>query len=145
MKLKYKVLDERAKAPRRAHPRDAGLDFAVLESVSLHPGAVAKLRTGIAVELPAYYDGLSTFDGMMKPRSGMFARGLLVNGDIDVDYRGEVHIMVANIGVYTQALVAGEYIAQMVICSCIAPELERVEELSVTERQDKGFGSTDAM
>ncbi len=137
MKLKYKLLDERAKAPRRAHPRDAGLDLAPLSPLKLWPHSTEKVDTGIAVEIPPGHVGL------IFSRSSLQVDGISVSGVVDSDYRGSIHLIVTN----HEPDVARPtgYIAQMVICSCIAPELERVEELSVTERQDKGFGSTDAM
>src|SRR5690349_2265271 len=104
MKLKYKVLDERAKVPLRAHPSDAGLDLAPVITTTIHPGCTVKLGTGIAMELPV--DGgraeVGPFVGLLCSRSSARAKGLAIHGVIDDTYRGELFLIVTNAGVYAQ-------------------------------------------
>lgn len=136
MELRIKLLDERARLPRRAHPNDAGLDLAPLGGADLTPGETSKLRTGVAVEIPTGYFGMAV------PRSSAKARGLDVLGIIDSDYRGEVHIVITNTGWREQIIRPGEFLAQLIIIPVATPCITIVNELSPTARADGGFGSS---
>jgi dUTP diphosphatase len=139
--LRVLRLDERAVIPTRAHPGDAGLDLHALEGTLLGPGERARVRTGIAVEIPKGQAG------MVLPRSGLAARhGIaLVNapGLIDAGYRGELQVLLLNTDRHeTFELVPGDRIAQLVIVDVRTPGAIEVEELTDSDRGVGGFGSS---
>ncbi|MFY9551925.1 MAG: dUTP diphosphatase, partial [Thermoanaerobaculia bacterium] len=110
------------------------------EPVTLAPGGRALVPTGIAVAIP------EGFEGQVRMRSGLAIRhGLtLLNapGTIDSDYRGEVRIILANLGSEPVTLERGERIAQLVLAPVVRGKLARAEALAPTEREGDGFGST---
>jgi dUTP pyrophosphatase len=139
--LRVRRLHPDARLPARAHDDDAGYDLHALDGAHIEPGARAKLRTGIAIELPAGHAGL------VLPRSGLAARhGIaLVNapGLIDAGYRGELQVLVLNTDRDTAFEVApGDRIAQLVVVAVAAPAVVEVETLAATRRGEGGFGST---
>jgi dUTP pyrophosphatase len=139
--LRVVRLDERAVLPTRAHRGDAGLDLHALDGVALAPGERARVRTGIAVEIP---DGQA---GMVLPRSGLAARhGIaLVNapGLIDAGYRGELQVLLLNTDRRQPfELEPGDRIAQLVIVDVRTPAAIEVEELTDSDRGGGGFGSS---
>jgi dUTP pyrophosphatase len=143
MTLHVRRLDPRATLPARSHPGDAGLDLHALEGVGLGPGERARVRTGIAVEIP---DGQA---GLVLPRSGLAARhGIaLVNapGLIDAGYRGELQVLLLNTDrAEPFELASGDRIAQLVLVEVRTPQLIEVDELTASERGPGGFGSTGA-
>ena len=134
-------VDRRASLPTRAYPGDAGLDLYALEPIRLEPGARASVRTGIAVQIP---DGAA---GLVLPRSGLAHRhGIaLVNapGLIDSGYRGELRVLLLNTDRDQPCeLNAGDRIAQLVIVAVGQPAVVEVAELSPSERDVGGFGSS---
>lgn len=110
------------------------------ETVVLQPGERALLPTGLAFAIP------HGFEIQARPRSGLAIRkGLtLLNtpGTIDADYRGEVKIIVCNLGQEPLPLEDQERVAQLVLCPVVQAAFEEVEELSETDRGAGGFGST---
>jgi dUTP pyrophosphatase len=141
MTLRVLRLDERATIPVRAYPGDAGLDLHALQDAVLAPGERARIRTGIAVEIPPGQAGL------VLPRSGLAARhGIaLVNapGLIDEGYRGEVQVLLLNTDrAEAFRISAGDRIAQLVLIAVQTPEVEEVSELAISERGEGGFGSS---
>jgi dUTP pyrophosphatase len=120
----------------------AGLDLraAVAAPVTLQPGERALLPTGLRLGLPEGYEG------QVRPRSGLALRhGLtLLNtpGTIDADYRGDLQILVINLGQEPYTIQRGDRIAQLLIAPVTRAELQVVAELSLTERGEGGFGST---
>lgn len=122
----------------------AGMDLraAVNESepVTLAPGARAMIPTGLAIALPPGYEA------QVRPRSGLAAKHgvtcLNSPGTIDADYRGEVKVILINLGQEPFAIKRGERIAQMVITPVTRGELKVVAELDETKRGAGGFGST---
>ena len=143
MKLNVRRLDPAARIPARAHEDDAGYDLCSVEAHVIEPGDRARVRTGLAIELPAGHAG------WVVPRSGLADRhGIsLVNapGLIDPGYRGEVAVLLHNTD-RTNAftLEAGTRIAQLVVTQISLPDCIEVEELSETVRGAGGFGSTGA-
>lgn len=107
---------------------------------NLAPGARALIPTGIAVALPAGHEA------QVRPRSGLAARhGVTVlnaPGTIDADYRGEIQVLLVNLGSEALAITRGMRIAQMVIASVARAALREVSALDETERGGGGFGST---
>lgn len=126
--------------PTYATEGSAGLDLRSLEPVELQPMERRMVRTGLRVAIPAGYEG------QVRPRSGLALRlGLsMVNtpGTIDSDYRGEVCVLLINLGADVVKLGAGERIAQLVICPVARADLVVVDSLAETERGEGGFGST---
>ena len=122
----------------------AGLDLIAAvpadAPLSLAPGARALVPTGIALALPA------GTEGQVRPRSGLAARhGLTVlnaPGTIDADYRGEVQVLLVNLGGEPVAIMRGMRIAQLVIAPVAHAQLREVASLDETLRGSGGFGST---
>ena len=110
------------------------------QPVSLSPGQRALVATGLSFEIP---QGLEL---QVRPRSGWAIRdGVgLVNapGTIDADFRGEVKVIIINLGQQTVTIEDQDRIAQMVLCPILQADLVAVPELSCTERGEGGFGST---
>ncbi len=141
MRLPVQRLDPRAVLPVRAHERDAGLDLHALEPSTLAPGERARVRTGLAIELPPGHAGL------VLPRSGLAARhGIaLVNapGLIDEGYRGELQVLLLNTDRHAAfAIAAGDRIAQLVIVPVALVEPVEAHELGEAARGAGGFGSS---
>ena len=128
--------------PIRASEQAAGVDLhaAIETSLTLEPGARALVPTGIAIALPAGYEG------QVRPRSGLAAKcGItLVNspGTIDADYRGEIKVILINLGAEPVTFERGDRVAQLVVQRLPEIEWETVDELSATERGAGGFGHT---
>jgi dUTP pyrophosphatase len=122
----------------------AGLDLpaAVEADLTIAPGARARVPTGFAIALPR------GFEAQIRPRSGLALKhGLtLLNspGTIDADYRGEVSVIVANLGAEPFVVKRGMRIAQMVIARHERAVFTQVDELDATPRGAGGFGSTGA-
>jgi dUTP pyrophosphatase len=108
--------------------------------VVLEPGDRLAVPTGLAMALPL------GFEGQVRPRSGLAAKhGVTVlnaPGTIDADYRGEVKVLLINLGKEPFEIRSGERIAQLVVAPVVRAELRVVESLDDTARGDRGFGST---
>ena len=132
------------KLPFYATPDSAGVDLRAAlpeeEPLTLAPGRIALVPTGIAVAIPSGYEG------QVRPRSGLATKhGIsLVNapGTVDADYRGELKCSVINLGAEPYTIRRGERISQMIIAPVIQAELTEVEKLPETVRGTGGFGST---
>lgn len=142
MKLKVKRLSPDAVLPKYAHAGDSGMDLCSIEQLVLQPGARATVKTGLAIELPP------GTEAQVRPRSGLASRSgiTLLNtpGTVDEGYRGEIGVIVANLGHEPFEIRKGMRIAQMVVCPVLRVEIEACTELSETERNAGGFGSTGA-
>ena len=122
----------------------AGMDLRAAvaddEPVTLRPGSRAAVPTGLAMALP---DG---FEGQVRPRSGLAAKQgvTLVNtpGTIDADYRGEVKVLLINLGEEDVVIRRGDRIAQLVVAPVVQARWSEVETLDETVRGEGGFGST---
>jgi dUTP pyrophosphatase len=108
--------------------------------LKLAPGARALVPTGLLVQVP------QGFEAQVRPRSGLALRhGITVlnsPGTIDSDYRGELKVLLANLGTVPFAIARGERIAQLVVSRVEQARLDEVESLSATPRGAGGFGST---
>jgi dUTP pyrophosphatase len=130
--------------PAYASPGAAGLDlYAALpagQKLVLEPGARDLIPTGISIALPEDYEA------QLRPRSGLAVEfGVTVlnsPGTIDSDYRGEIKALLINLGPQPFELTRGMRIAQLVIAPIARATLAEVDDLSVTERGEGGFGST---
>lgn len=142
MQIPVKLLRPGAILPQYMTTQAAGMDLcaALASPLTLHPGERQLLPTGLAMAIPA------GFEGQVRPRSGLALRqGLaLVNapGTIDADYRGEIGIIMINHGQETVTLHPGDRIAQLVIAPVVRAQLLVVEDLEQTERSEGGFGHT---
>ncbi len=130
--------------PRYMTAGAAGMDLhaAMDAPVSLAPGERASIGTGLAMAIPAGYEG------QVRPRSGLAAtHGVTVvnaPGTIDADYRGEVRVLLVNLGQSSVTLAPGQRIAQLVIAPVVQARPVEVESLPPSERGAGGFGSTGA-
>ena len=126
--------------PAYATEGAAGLDVVTAEDVSLEPGARHAVATGFAIEIPPGYEV------QVRPRSGLALKQgvtcLNTPGTIDSDYRGEVKVILANLGHERFAVRRGERIAQLVPAPVLRAAFEEVAQLSDSERGAGGFGST---
>ncbi|MDR1260486.1 MAG: dUTP diphosphatase [Oscillospiraceae bacterium] len=142
-KIKIKKLNNLAQIPKKATPGSAGYDLcaAIKEDLQISAGAIAKVPTGLCLELPN-----AEFVALVFARSGLSVKvGVsLANGVgvIDSDYRGEVVVALRNYLATDYFVVPGERIAQMVIVPIVSFMLEEVDELADTQRGGGGFGST---
>ena len=143
IQLPIRRLRPDAALPARAYTGDAGFDLAACERVELGPGKRAAVPTGLAVAIP---DG---YAGFVQPRSGLAVRnGLtIVNtpGLVDSGYRGELQVILLNTDRERPFVVEpGMRIAQLVVVPVPEVELVEVDELPVSERGVRGFGSSKA-
>ena len=128
--------------PRYETEQSAGLDLAAAlpETVVLDPGARATIPTGLAIALPPGYEA------QIRPRSGLAARSgitvLNAPGTVDADYRGEVKVVLANLGDAPFAVERGMRIAQMVVAPVTRIAWDEMEALPGSARGAGGFGST---
>jgi len=136
-------LEEGARLPVVAHPgEDLGYDLFALEGALLGPLATVKVRTGIAVEARNPQTG-AALGLLVRDRSSMASRGIATTGGvIDAGYRGEILVLMTNLGDTTVELKAGEKIAQMIPVPVLTGGVEEVEALEESARAEKGFGSS---
>lgn len=141
--LRVKLLEPGARAPMVAHPgEDLGYDIFALEGVMLAPRDTVRLRTGIAVEARHPETG-APLGLLVRDRSSMAARGLATTGGvIDAGYRGEILVVMTNLGNAPVELKAGEKIAQMVPVEVLTGPVTEMESLEESARAAKGFGSS---
>jgi dUTP pyrophosphatase len=141
--LRVKRLEAGARLPVVAHPgEDLGYDLFALEGVQLGARQTLKVRTGIAVEARDPKTG-APLGLLVRDRSSMAARGIATTGGvIDSGYRGEILVVMTNLGDADVELKAGEKIAQMVPVPVLTGPVEEVESLEDSLRAAKGFGST---
>ena len=143
MKLKIKRLKDNAKIPKRATNGSAGMDlYACIEhNITLAPGQLTIVPTGIAIELPD-----NTCAAFLYARSGLGVKhGICLSngvGVIDSDYRGEICVGLCNVSDKPYVIEPDARIAQMVIAPVLTPEIVETTELSDTQRGEGGFGST---
>ena len=126
--------------PSLASEHAAGMDIVAAETVRLEPGARHAVATGFAIAIPHGYEV------QVRPRSGLALKhGITVlnaPGTIDSDYRGEVKVILANLGSEAFDIARGERIAQLVPAPVLRADFKLVESLDETGRGEGGFGST---
>jgi dUTP pyrophosphatase len=139
MNIRIKLLHPEAALPVYAHgpEEDAGLDLRAIERVVLTPGVAKAVPTGLAIELPPGYEA------QVRPRSGLALKhSLTVNfGTIDPGYRGEIRVVMFNLGVADYTIEPGDRIAQLVIARYEAIQWQE-GDLSDSARGSGGFGSS---
>ena len=142
MQMKVKKLRENAILPERATKGSAGMDIyaAIEEKIIIDPGKRVLIPSGFAAEIP---EGTA---GFIFTRSGLgIKRGIHVTngvGVIDSDYRGEICVGLHNLSDEPYEVSPGERIAQLIIMPYFAVDVEEADELTKTERDKGGFGST---
>lgn len=130
--------------PKYQTAGSAGMDLhaALQAPVTLAPGARAKIPTGLAMAIP------NGFEGQVRPRSGLAAKSgvtvLNAPGTIDADYRGEVIVLLVNLGQAPVTIAPLDRVAQLVVAPYARAELVIDGELPDTKRGDGGYGSTGA-
>ncbi|WP_010545378.1 dUTP diphosphatase [Sphingomonas elodea] len=126
--------------PRYATEGAAGMDVVAAEALTLAPGARHAVATGFAMAIPAGYEV------QVRPRSGLALKHgitcLNTPGTIDSDYRGEVKVILANLGSEDFVIARGDRIAQLVPAPVQRADLDEVPHLDETTRGSGGFGST---
>ncbi|MGD1010309.1 MAG: dUTP diphosphatase [Candidatus Aminicenantales bacterium] len=137
MELKIKRIHPDAKVPVYGHPGDAGMDLFAVVDRTLAPGEVFAVPTGIQVAIPAGSVGL------IWDKSGISLRGVhRLAGVVDAGYRGEVQVVMINLGKEPFAVKKGMKIAQMLIQPVTGARIVESETLDDTSRGEGGFGST---
>lgn len=140
--IKVKKLDAAAQLPRYAHVGEFGdlaADLYALAAVTLAAGETRPVATGIALEFP------STHGALVEDRSGLAVRGVTtLAGVIDPGYRGEIRVVMTNLGTSPAEIKAGDRIAQLRIVQRIEAQFEEVVDLGEAARGARGFGSTGA-
>ena len=141
--LRVKLLEEGARLPVVSHPgEDLGYDVFSLESVLLEPHKTTRVRTGISVEA-RHPDSGVPLGLLVRDRSSMAAKGIATTaGVIDAGYRGEIQIVMTNLGSAAIEINAGEKIAQMIPVPVLTGAIEQVDSLEDSARLAKGFGSS---
>lgn len=141
MRIKVQRLRADAVLPSYAHgpEEDAGMDLRSVEAVELEPGVPAMVPTGIAIELPPGYEA------QVRPRSGLALKHAITlpnsPATIDPGYRGEIRVILLNLGTASYRIQPGDRIAQMVIASYVKADWVE-EELGDSDRGSGGFGSS---
>ena len=139
-----KRLSRDVNLPKYETAGSSGMDLAanINGSINIEPGKTSIIPTGIAVALP------NNYEIQIRPRSGLAAKNQItvVNtpGTIDADYRGEIKVILINLGEKTFKVEKGARIAQMVLSPVVRAKLKEVENLETTSRGSGGFGSTGA-
>ncbi len=140
LELKIKKIHSDAVIPRYAHATDAGMDLYSIDEKTIEAGETALIKTGIVIELP------KDTEAQIRPRSGLALKSsitvLNTPGTIDEGYRGEICIILINHGKNAFKLEKHMRIAQMVIKSVLKVTVNEVREVSESDRNLGGFGST---
>tara|TARA_B100001123_G_scaffold225970_1_gene254358 strand:- start:1397 stop:1834 length:438 start_codon:yes stop_codon:yes gene_type:complete len=142
VKILVKKFDKNIELPTYKTPGSSGMDLIahVKNKIIINPSKTAIVPTGIAVAIPKNYEI------QIRPRSGLAAKkGISVlntPGTIDSDYRGEIKIILINLGKKSFIIKSGDRIAQMILCPIAKGKLREVKTLPKTFRGKGGFGST---
>tara|TARA_Y100000590_G_scaffold108477_1_gene123332 strand:+ start:312 stop:752 length:441 start_codon:yes stop_codon:yes gene_type:complete len=142
VKILVKKFDKNIKLPAYKTSGSSGMDLVayIKKKIIINPGKTAMVSTGIAVAIPKNYEI------QIRPRSGLAAKNsisvLNTPGTIDSDYRGEIKIILINLGKKSFVVKSGDRIAQMVLCPIAKGKLSEIKILPKTIRGKGGFGST---
>ncbi len=142
VKILIKKLNKKAKIPEYKTEGSSGMDLVanIEKSIYMNPGITSIIPTGISVSIPTGYDL------QIRPRSGLAAKNsitvLNTPGTIDSDFRGEIKVILINLGNKKFKINPNDRIAQMVLCHTIKVKFKEVEILEETKRGSGGFGST---
>lgn len=138
MIVKFKLLVNEARKPKKAHPDDAAFDVFSAQAGTVPPKGWLDFRTGVAMQLPL------GFYGKFASRSGLAFKHDIhcFHGTVDNGYRGEMVVRLFNYGEEPFRINIGDRIAQLVIIPYLTADGVVVEELEDTKRGENGFGST---
>ena len=137
-----KRLSKEILLPKYETVGSSGMDLSanINSSINILPGQTAIIPTGLSVSIPQGYEI------QIRPRSGLAAKKsvtvLNTPGTIDADYRGEIKVILINLGKLSFKVEKGDRIAQMVLCPIVKAKFKEVENLNNTTRGEGGFGST---
>jgi dUTP pyrophosphatase len=141
MRIRIQKIHSDAVLPSYVHgpEEDAGMDLCAVEDATLEPGVPRLVATGLTIELPPGYEG------QVRPRSGLALKHAIAipnaPGTIDPGYRGEIRVILINLGREPYAVHAGDRIAQLVVARYEAVEWEETG-LAASQRGSGGFGSS---
>jgi dUTP pyrophosphatase len=142
IKILIKRQSDKVLIPKYETDGSSGMDISAYldNNINIKPGDKAMIPTGFSLSIPEGYEV------QIRPRSGLAAKKsitvLNTPGTIDADYRGEIKVILINLGKESFIVENGMRMAQMVVCPVIKAELETISELSETSRGKDGFGST---
>ena len=142
IKILIKRLSKEVSLPKYETSGSSGMDLSanIDADINIAPGKTAIIPTGLALSIP------KGFEVQIRPRSGLAAKKkisvLNTPGTIDADYRGEIKVILINLGQESFKVEKGLRIAQMVVCPVVQAQLKEVDDLNETERGKGGFGST---
>ena len=142
VKILVKKFDKNIKLPAYKTSGSSGMDLMayIKNKITIYPGKIALVPTGIAVAIPENYEI------QIRPRSGLAAKkGISVlntPGTVDSDYRGEIKIILINLSKKSFIVKSGDRIAQMILCPIAKVKFKEVKNLPKTLRGERGFGST---
>lgn len=139
VKVLFKRLHDAAKIPEYKTEGSAGADLYAVEEQVVAPGQVDLIRLGFSVAIPSGYEI------QIRPRSGLAVKGITIlnsPGTVDSDYRGELMIILANLGTDAFNIRPGDRIGQAVLSTVSTARFEETGHLDDTERGEDGFGST---
>ena len=142
IKIQIKKLSNSVIIPKYETSGSSGMDIAahVENNIIINPGEKALVSTGFSIAIPTGYEV------QIRPRSGLAVKKnitvLNTPGTIDADYRGEIKVILINLGKEKFIIENGDRIAQMIVCPVVQADLKEVKELSDTARGSGGFGST---
>ena len=137
-----KRLSRNIELPKYETNGSSGMDLSanIETQIKIEPGKTSIIPTGISVSIP------KNFEIQIRPRSGLAAKSqisvLNSPGTIDADYRGELKVILINLGNKTFVVERGARIAQMVLCPIVKAKFKEVDSLDDTDRGASGFGST---
>ena len=138
--IKFKKLDSNSIIPEYMSNFASGADIYASEELVIEPGAIKLVSTGFSMAIP------EGFEGQIRPRSGLALKhGISVlnsPGTIDSDYRGEVKVILINMGKEAFTIKHGDRIAQLVITEVTRASFQTVDDLDETQRNNGGFGHT---
>ena len=142
VKILIKKLNSKVKLPSYKTDGSSGMDLMAFidKPISILPQKSELIPTGLSIAIP------NNTEVQIRPRSGLAAKQkisvLNTPGTIDADYRGEIKVILINLGQEPFKVEKGLRIAQMVVCPIVQAQLKEVDDLSETERGKGGFGST---
>lgn len=135
--MKVKRFKKTTRMPVKSHLPDVGLDIFTPKEFWLRPLETITVGLELAVSIP------EGFAGMLVPRSSITERGMIVQtAVIDPDYTGEIHLIITNCSNNVQHIEEGQRVCSLVVYSVLNARIEEVEEMTETERNTKGLGST---
>jgi len=142
IKILVEKFDKKIALPAYKTSGSSGMDLTAFlkKKITIKPRKVALIPTGIAIAIP------KKFEVQIRPRSGLAAKNnisvLNTPGTIDSDYRGEIKVILINLGKKKFVVKSGDRIAQMILCPIVKAKFKNVKKLPKTTRGVKGFGST---